>query len=316
MTETAKEPRRIRGEITDSLGLEVIDCILGELDEFALALIADFDSKYPSSEYAGVPLNQRALWIKASLKKKWTRLKNGECTADEKTFFASIADSSMPHSADSFESEALNLVYLQGFVRRYIVERYEGRPDILRIALRACEMADCFIQDDISAFAANVSAYQDSLARQRHLTSLKERREKILGWIEATESKTIDQLDSLKRESSASGESIEDARSNISATFAHTRMFVAWSLDSLEEETAASKAPMAPTDNRPDSLLSERQEQVAEAVAEGLSNKQIALRLGISENTVKKHLKEIYAKLGIDSRVALASALFSESKIR
>ena len=38
--------------------------------------------------------------------------------------------------------------------------------------------------------------------------------------------------------------------------------------------------------------------------AQGLQNKEIAARLGISERTVKAHLASIYGKLGVDSRAA------------
>jgi DNA-binding NarL/FixJ family response regulator len=51
--------------------------------------------------------------------------------------------------------------------------------------------------------------------------------------------------------------------------------------------------------------LTERENEVARAVAEGLSNKQIADRCGISERTVKAHLTNIFKKLDIKDRVAL-----------
>ena len=53
------------------------------------------------------------------------------------------------------------------------------------------------------------------------------------------------------------------------------------------------------------SLLTPREEQVVALVAEGLSNKQIALELNLSEHTVKKYLFRIFEKLGISSRVEL-----------
>lgn len=56
--------------------------------------------------------------------------------------------------------------------------------------------------------------------------------------------------------------------------------------------------------------LSEREQQVLGLVAEGLANKQIAGRLGISERTVKFHVTSILNKLGADNRahaVALAA---------
>ena len=52
--------------------------------------------------------------------------------------------------------------------------------------------------------------------------------------------------------------------------------------------------------------LTARERQVAEAIARGLSNKQIAIEFGISAETVKRHLASIYSKLAIPGRVALA----------
>jgi NarL family two-component system response regulator YdfI len=50
--------------------------------------------------------------------------------------------------------------------------------------------------------------------------------------------------------------------------------------------------------------LSERELEVLKGVAQGERSKEIALRLGISERTVKAHLASIYNKLGVDSRAA------------
>jgi len=52
--------------------------------------------------------------------------------------------------------------------------------------------------------------------------------------------------------------------------------------------------------------LSAREWQVADAVARGLSNRQIGAELGISAETVKRHLATIYSKLALPGRVALA----------
>lgn len=49
-------------------------------------------------------------------------------------------------------------------------------------------------------------------------------------------------------------------------------------------------------------LLSEREIEVLECVAAGASNKEIASRLSISQNTVKVHLRNISTKLGASSR--------------
>jgi NarL family two-component system response regulator YdfI len=48
--------------------------------------------------------------------------------------------------------------------------------------------------------------------------------------------------------------------------------------------------------------LTEREREVLAAVAQGERSKEIALRLNITERTVKAHLASIYNKLGVDSR--------------
>jgi DNA-binding NarL/FixJ family response regulator len=52
-------------------------------------------------------------------------------------------------------------------------------------------------------------------------------------------------------------------------------------------------------------LLTPREEQVVALVAEGLSNREVALELQLSEHTVKKYLFRIFDKLGISTRVEL-----------
>ena len=52
-----------------------------------------------------------------------------------------------------------------------------------------------------------------------------------------------------------------------------------------------------------DYQFSEREEKVVELLLQAKSNKQIAQALSIAERTVEFHLKNIYEKLGVDSRV-------------
>jgi two-component system nitrate/nitrite response regulator NarL len=54
-------------------------------------------------------------------------------------------------------------------------------------------------------------------------------------------------------------------------------------------------------------ILSAREKELLVCVACGDSNKQIASKLFISENTVKNHLKNMLSKLGMDNRVQLTS---------
>ena len=58
-----------------------------------------------------------------------------------------------------------------------------------------------------------------------------------------------------------------------------------------------------------DSDLTEREKEICALVSEGLSNKQIAEKLYISEGTVKNYISVIYDKTGIHDRVQLAIAL-------
>jgi DNA-binding NarL/FixJ family response regulator len=51
------------------------------------------------------------------------------------------------------------------------------------------------------------------------------------------------------------------------------------------------------------SMLSVREREVLALVAEALSNRQIAVRLGITEGTVKRHLRNIFTKLDAVSRI-------------
>ena len=65
-----------------------------------------------------------------------------------------------------------------------------------------------------------------------------------------------------------------------------------------EQEEEAEEQP-----NRLDlSRLTRQEKQVAELVKRGLTNREIGEELCISEATVKKHMSNIFEKLGIESR--------------
>lgn len=57
------------------------------------------------------------------------------------------------------------------------------------------------------------------------------------------------------------------------------------------------------------SPLSERELEVAQLVYDGITNTQITEQLFVSVNTVKTHLKNIYLKLDVNTRVAVISRL-------
>lgn len=51
-----------------------------------------------------------------------------------------------------------------------------------------------------------------------------------------------------------------------------------------------------------ETILTNREREILALLADGLANKQIAARLGISKNTVKTHLELLFEKLGVSSR--------------
>jgi DNA-binding NarL/FixJ family response regulator len=53
--------------------------------------------------------------------------------------------------------------------------------------------------------------------------------------------------------------------------------------------------------------LSPQERRVVAGVAEGKTNKQIALELGLAEATVKDYVANACHKVGVDNRVALAT---------
>ena len=69
-----------------------------------------------------------------------------------------------------------------------------------------------------------------------------------------------------------------------------------------------SGAELSPAGRQPTSsevvgtTLSNREREILALLADGLVNKQIAARLGISTNTVKTHLELLFDKLGVATR--------------
>ncbi len=55
--------------------------------------------------------------------------------------------------------------------------------------------------------------------------------------------------------------------------------------------------------------LTPREREVAALIADGLSNKQVAKRLGITVGTVKHYVHQILEKTGLPGRVAIATHL-------
>jgi DNA-binding NarL/FixJ family response regulator len=65
-------------------------------------------------------------------------------------------------------------------------------------------------------------------------------------------------------------------------------------------------------DNGCDQLTS-REAEVAALVSQGLANKAVARKLGVSEGTVKLHLNNIYRKLRVPNRIGLILIAMAKS---
>ena len=64
------------------------------------------------------------------------------------------------------------------------------------------------------------------------------------------------------------------------------------------------------------SPLSPREMEILEHVTRGMSNKEIAFKLGISHQTVKNHMTSILRKLGVDDRTQAAVYALSRGWVR
>lgn len=70
----------------------------------------------------------------------------------------------------------------------------------------------------------------------------------------------------------------------------------------LQEQAAAPRRPPTPAER-----LTPREREIVAGVAAGESNREVARRLALSEDTVKHHLTSVFDKLGVSNRAALAS---------
>jgi DNA-binding NarL/FixJ family response regulator len=98
------------------------------------------------------------------------------------------------------------------------------------------------------------------------------------------------------------------ALTDIVRSIADGETYVSPALSARLLSDMSSAAALAKQPN-PINELTSREHEVLSLVAEGLSNKRIALRLGVHEKTIKQHMTHIFAKLGTSNRTEAAMVL-------
>ena len=80
-------------------------------------------------------------------------------------------------------------------------------------------------------------------------------------------------------------------------------------------EEFSRRASVQVVSNTGAALLTRREEEVVHLVEDGLTNRQIAVKLGLSAHTVRNNLFRIYEKLGVSTRVELALYTMRHSRL-
>jgi two-component system nitrate/nitrite response regulator NarL len=82
---------------------------------------------------------------------------------------------------------------------------------------------------------------------------------------------------------------------------------------SFAVEALASSPTVKAVDANGLDLLSKREMEVVRSLAEGMTNREIAERLGLSQHTIKNYLFRVFDKLGVSSRVELLFMTLSQA---
>ena len=78
------------------------------------------------------------------------------------------------------------------------------------------------------------------------------------------------------------------------------RQGVGWVLSAFRNQSSR------PTGSRPKVQLTPKESLIVSCVTQGMKNKEIALRVGTTEQVVKNYLRKVYDKLGVADRLELA----------
>jgi DNA-binding CsgD family transcriptional regulator len=149
---------------------------------------------------------------------------------------------------------------------------------------------------DRSAAVVTLAAGYDQAAADRLAGAAAAYRALVLGWDAARALLVLGRAQRRAKKRSAARDCLEQARAGFEQLGCPGwAQAAAAELDRVSGQRAAPGGGLTPGERR-----------VAELVAGGLSNKQVAERLYVSAGTVDTHLRGVYAKLGIRSRAQLA----------
>ena len=143
-------------------------------------------------------------------------------------------------------------------------------------------------------FLEEIAALREGpLAELSRVVAVGSRKKDAVTMLEAAELAAALELDAVQARCAALAFDFAKAAGLAgSATAAHSM------LESLSDSVPA--LPVVPHNNGP--LLTERERQIAALAGNGVSNKDIALEVGISVRTVEGHLYQVFTKLGVSSR--------------
>jgi len=93
----------------------------------------------------------------------------------------------------------------------------------------------------------------------------------------------------------------------IDRAYAEHQIFACFEKQAFDRKAFIQTIQHARTESLLTHNLTEREIEVLALLAQGLGNKEIAAQLHITTNTVKRHLKSIYAKLDVNTRAAASA---------
>src|SRR5215470_15055796 len=203
-------------------------------------------------------------------------------------------------------SKRLGELWVRGFALNYLGQATWLRGDRPRGEALAREAAACkHALDDRNGLGIVL----ETLAWMAAELSQHERAACLLGAAERVRHRSEETLIELFRTQHERSESIAAqalGRRSFEAAFARGRAMTISEGAAFAVEGKQPSKPPPPAEAERHLGLTRRELEIARLAADGLTNKQIAARLYLSQRTVETHITNILNKLGLDSRIQLS----------